>query len=402
MKILLKKSISFFLTVSLLLTMIIVTPVYTSAATTSGKSGDCTWTLDSDGTLTVSGNGAMSDYVRVTNIDAKKIIIENGVTKIGDYSFSGCTNVENVLIPDSVTSIGFYAFSNCSSLTSISVPMSVKSIKRGMLEGCSSIEKIVVAADNTVYDSRNDSNAIIETKTDTLIIGCGKTIIPDTVTSIGESAFSKCTALTNIIIPDSVTTISQKAFSDCTGASVLRLSDTVTTIDYSAFLNCSGITEIIIPKSVSNINNNAFVGCTGISRISVSSENETYDSRDNCNAVITTKTDTLMLGCKSTTIPTSVKIIGFYAFKDCVGLTELVLPDNIEEIKNEAFAGCTGLTSASISKSVTKIGRSPFSGCSLYPGRFMSCGDVLASNLSSILSNFDACSACIPLFEPVS
>ena len=214
-----------------------------------------------------------------------------------------------------------------------------------------------------IYDSRNDSNAIIETKTDTLIIGCGKTIIPDTVTSIGESAFSKCTALTNIIIPDSVTTISQKAFSDCTGASVLRLSDTVTTIDYSAFLNCSGITEIIIPKSVSNINNNAFVGCTGISRISVSSENETYDSRDNCNAVITTKTDTLMLGCKSTTIPTSVKIIGFYAFKDCRGLTDLVIPDNIEEIKSGAFTECTGLTSASISKSVTAIGRASFSGC---------------------------------------
>lgn len=337
MKILLKKSTSFFLTVILLLTIFVVAPVYTSAATTSGKSGDCTWTLDSDGTLTVSGNGAMSDYVRVTNIDAKRIIIENGVTKIGNYSFSGCTNVESVLIPDSVTSIGFYAFSNCISLTSITVPMSVKNINRGMLEGCSSIEKIAVAADNTVYDSRNDSNAIIETKTDTLIVGCSKTIIPDTVTSIGESAFTKCTRLKSIIIPDSVMTINQNAFSDCTGASVLRLSDTVTTIEYSAFRNCSGITEIIIPKSVSNIKYNAFDGCTGIAKISVSSENETYDSRDNCNAVINTITDTLILGCESTVIPASVKIIGFCAFKDCRGLTELVLPDNIEEIKNEAF-----------------------------------------------------------------
>ena len=141
--------------------------------------------------------------------------VEYSVTSIGGDAFSGCSSLTSITIPNSVTSIGGNAFYGCSGLTSITIPNSVTSIGGNAFYGCSGLTSIVVEAGNPNYDSRNNCNAIIETASNTLIAGCMNTTIPNSVASIGSSAFSGCTGLTSISIPNSVTSIDEYAFEDC-------------------------------------------------------------------------------------------------------------------------------------------------------------------------------------------
>ena len=223
-----------------------------------------------------------------------------------------------IIILDSVTSIGEGAFYDCSGLTSIVIPDGVTSTDGRAFSGCSGLTSISVDVNNPKYDSRNNCNAIIETETNTLIAGCKNTIIPDSVTSIGNLAFYRCSGLTPIVIPDSVTSIG-----DC------------------AFSGCSGLTSIVVDKS-----------------------NPKYDSRNNCNAIIETETNALICGCQNTTIPEGVTSIWEGAFYDCSGLTSIVIPDSVTSIEEGAFSNCSGLTSLVIPKGVTSIGDRAFEGCS--------------------------------------
>ena len=246
------------------------------------------------------------------------ITIPNSVTEIGKRAFYGCSGLTSITIPNSVTAIGLWAFSDCSGLTCVNIGNSVTTIGEYAFSGCNRLTSIAVDSDNPEYDSRDNCNALIETASNRLILGCKSTVIPNSVTTIGQSAFAGCSGLTSVNIPNSVTTIGQ-----------------------SAFTNCSGLTSM-----------------------TVESGNTNYDSRNNCNGIIETATSTLIVGCMSSSIPNSIATIGSSAFAGCSGLTSVNIPNSVTSIGESAFSGCTGLTSVTIPNSVTAIGNSVFEGCS--------------------------------------
>ena len=224
--------------------------------------------------------------------------IPNGVKSINNDAFSSCSALTSITIPNSVTSIGNYAFSSCSALTSITIPNSVTSIGNFVFSGCNNLTDLSVASGNTVYDSRDNCNAIIETASNTLIAGCSSTVIPNSVTSIGNNAFRG-----------------------------------------------SGLISLIIPNSVTSIGDFVFHSCNNLIDLSVASGNTVYDARDNCNAIIETASNTLIAGCSSTVIPEDVTSIGNYAFCYCGNLTSITIPHSVANIGNNAFCYCRNLTS---------------------------------------------------------
>ena len=282
------------------------------------------------------------------------LTIPEGVTSIGSYAFSGCTGLTSLTIPEGVTSIGGSAFEGCSGLTSLTIPSSVTSIGSCAFLGCSSLTSIVVEDGNTVYDSRNNCNAIISTSDNTLLVGCKNTVIPSNVTSIGGYAFYCCSGLTSITIPSSVTSIGNDAFFCCGGLTSLTIPSSVTSIGNDAFVCCSGLTSLTIPSSVTSIGVNAFGGCSGLTSLKIPSSVTTirYEAFQDCT------------GLTSVTIPEGVTSIGGSAFYKCSGLTSVTIPSSVTSIGNYAFYKCSGLTSVTIPSSVTSIGNYAFYGCS--------------------------------------
>lgn len=184
----------------------------------------------------------------------------------------------------------------------MTIPSSVSSIDNSAFKGCSGLETITVEEENTVYDSRNNCNAIIRTADNSLLFGCQDTVIPANVTSI----------------------------------------------DGSAFYGCSNLTSITIPASVTVVSGSAFEGCSGLKTITVEDGNTVYDSRNNCNAIIRTSDNSLIVGCQNSIIPSDVTSIGDGAFKGCSSLTSLTIPENVISIGGAALSGCTGLTSVTV------------------------------------------------------
>ena len=295
-----------------------------SAEVTSGTTGDCTWTLD--GTkLTISGNGAIADRYSESlpwKESITEVVIENGVTYVGNYAFYNCTSLTSITIPDSVTSIGGGVFSGCESLTSITIPNSVTFIDDGAFWDCTSLISIT---------------------------------IPSSVTSIGDRAFRVCSSLTSITIPNGVTSIGECAFHGCSSLTSITIPDSVTSIGRYAFWECTSLTSITIPNSVTSIGEGAFSRCTSLTSITIpnSVTSMGWAAFSYCRSLT------------SITIPNSVTSIGDYAFSYCRSLTSITIPNSVTSIDYFAFSGCSSLTSITIPNGVTSIGDLAF-----YPLKF--------------------------------
>ena len=172
--------------------------------------------------------------------------------------------------------------------------------------------------------------------------------IPDSVTSIRSSALQNCTGLKSVTIPNSVTSIGNSAFVGCTSLTRVTIGTGVTSIYNNAFTACTSLTSVTIPSSVTSIGSGAFTQCDSLVTITVDSNNSTYDSRNNCNAIIETATNTLIAGCKNTVIPNSVTSIGINAFAACTSLTRVTIPSSVTSIGRGAFYGCTSLESVTV------------------------------------------------------
>ena len=200
-------------------------------------------------------------------VGCKNTTIPNSVTWIVDHAFYSCSSLTSITIPNSVTRIGNGAFEDCSSLESIIIPNSVTSIGSDAFSGCFKLANITVDENNSVYDSRNNCNAIIKTSTNELKVGCKNTTIPNSVTSIGNSAFIGCSSLESITIPNSVTSIGEFAFIDCSSLESITIPNSVTEIGHFAFSGCSSLTSITIPNSVTSIGYCAFNDCSSLESI---------------------------------------------------------------------------------------------------------------------------------------
>ena len=391
-----KKVISLFLSLAMLLSIVSVVDFSAFAYVKTGKCGtNVTYSLDTEtGVLTISGTGYMKDYSGKNspfyyNSSVKSVIIENGVTSIGNQAFYGCASLTSITIPNSVTSIGSYAFTGCVSLKSVTIPNSVTSIGDNAFYKCASLTDIIIP--NSVTSIGNSTFEYCTSLT--------SVTIPNSVTSIGGSAFSGCTSLTSVTIPNSVTSIGGSAFRSCTSLTSVTIGNSVTSIVDYAFYNCTSLTNVTIGNSVTSIGDYVFKNCEKLEKIVYTgtlSQWRAIKGSDNISLIVTCK-DTVVANeiiienikyrilddktawvigyigePQNLIIPSKIKYDGFSfkvdtivknAFKDCTSLKSVEIADSVTSIGFSAFYNCYRLNNVKLSKNIERIGSCVFQDC---------------------------------------
>ena len=362
-----------------------------AAGTESGTCGEnLTWTLES-GTLTISGTGEMDHYsVNATPWSSyqdsiTKLIVQPGVTSLGNYCFSRCSSLRSVTIPESVTTLGDSCFRYCSSLGSITIPGKVASLGDYCFYWCTGLTSI------TIPDSVNSLGAYCFSGCDSMrtvsiqsqrLTSLGercfddcdnltKITIPEGITTLGEYCFHNCRSLTSITIPSSVvsigdrcfwycssltsvsiqgnqlTSLGEDCFANCGSLTSVSLPESVTKLGYACFFKCSSLTSITIPASITSMGAYCFCGCDNL--VSVSIQGTRLPSLgNNCFS-----------GCSkltSITIPDSVATLGDYCFEACSSLTSFTIPDGVTTLGYGCFLDCSGLTCLTIPKGTVSFG----------------------------------------------
>ena len=319
-----------------------------------GKCGEnAQWMLDVSGELKITGTGEMYDYDSeidppwdadgVSYLRIRSVVVENGITKIGDYAFSGCRDLEEVIIGDTVTSIGTRAFNLCDNLEKITFPNNAVTIGDYAFYHCESLTDITIPnaaaiGSNAFSHCMYLENAVIkgnleEIKNNTFVRceNLETIVLPDSVKMIGDEAFLACFSLKNPDLPNSLISIGYEAFEQCWYLNNIVLPDTITSIGYQAFYDCKFLRSVTLSKNLETVPSQAFAYCENLENI---------------------------------TIPYGVKKLNYEAFYDCKKLKNITLPESINHIDVRGL-GYTGIEEITIPKSVTYIDSNAFEGTNL-------------------------------------
>ena len=347
--------------------------------------------LEIPNSVTSIGEQAFTSCFGLTSIE-----IPNSVISIGDYAFHICSHLINLKIGNSVSSIGKYAFRECDNLENVTLGNSIKSIGGGAFFKCPNLKNIYISDLSSLCNiefSNYESNPLYYA--DNLYLNDNiieHLIIPDGVIKISERLFYNLDCLKSVIIPNSVTQIESWAFGNCKNLTSVTLGNSIISINTGAFSG-TGLTSLEIPKSVEYISSHAVSDCSNLNSIFVKDGNLIYDSRENCNAIIETATNKLIVGCQNSKIPNSVTSIGEYAFGRCSSLTSIEIPNSVTSIDHEAFYGCKSLTSIEIPNSLISLGYSVFlySGLTNVIWNAVNCNDINDPSISIYEYPFEYC-----------
>ena len=380
--------------------------------------------LDCSGLTSVTiGSGAIGNSAFSGCSGLTSVTIGSGVTSIGSNTFSGCSALTSMIIPNSVTSIGESAFSGCSGLTSVTIGSGVISIGSNAFSGCDSLTSVTIGNSVTsigdraffgctniasvIWNAKNCSGYIFGDQVESFAFG-------DSVEVIPASLCSGMNKLSSISIPNSVTSIGNSAFSGCSGLTSVTIGSGA--IGNSAFSGCSGLTNVTIGSGVISIGSNAFSGCNSLTFVTLNSNaivSKSYAYLDNLNAIFNYYVTEYIIGDEVTSIGdfafaesynltsvaigNSVESIGYEAFRLCDGLTSVTIPNSVTSIGDEAFGGCYNLASVAIGNSVESIGERAFSGC--YNLVSITC-EAVTPPFCGDYWTFDDVSKTIPLYVP--
>jgi len=316
-------------------------------------------------TVTFIGYGAFYRCGLLTEIK-----IPNSVTTIGYQAFYQCKKLTEIVIPNSVTAIGDSAFLECTNLTSINIPASVTQIGSALFTGCTNLVSITVDENNSVYDSRDNCNALIKTDTNEIIASCKNTTIPASVTAFGESSFASRQDLKEITIPERITTIGDSAFYNCQNLEVLKIENSEIVLGNSEFSSCEGLKELYLPASATYTDDSSFFRCSNLETIYITKGTGIMKEQDDYQTTPWQylkyhEIDLNIIICDG------VENISKNAFDYCLSLKSVEIADTVTDIGEKAFYRCENLNSLSLGNGVVNIGKQAFSTCRALNGELI-------------------------------